>query len=177
MEVLPDLVGPEPAIVFCGRAGAESTTLREHYYATPGNSFWECLHLSGLSPRLLAPTEDHLVPSLGLGLTDLVGRPDPDTGRRFPDIDDLVAKVETWAPDWLAFTSKGAAVEAARALGRRPPKLLGATEWYVGTSQVFVLPGSSGANHRKDYDGRPTRVAWWRDLAELSGLLDPPRSL
>ncbi len=175
--MLPDLVGPDPAIVFCGRAGAQSTQRREHYYASPGNSFWECLHLCGLTPRRLDPTEDHLLPGLGLGLTDLVGHVEPGTDRAWPDIDDLVAKVEAWAPDWLAFTSKGAAVEAARALGRRPPKLLGATEWYVGTAQVFVLPGSSGANHRKDYDGRPTRVAWWRDLAELSDLLGTSRTL
>lgn len=172
MEALPDVVGPDPAIVFCGRAGAESTTSRDHYYETPGNSFWESLHLSGLTPTQLRPDEDHRLAGLGLGLTDLVGRLDPLTGRRRPDIDDLVAKVERWAPDWLAFTSKGAAAEAARALGRRPPRLLGATEWYVGTAQVFVLPGTSGANHRRDYDGRPTRIAWWRELAELAGF-DP----
>jgi TDG/mug DNA glycosylase family protein len=34
---------------------------------------------------------------------------------------------------------------------------------------VFVLPGVSGANQRKDYDGRPNRLSWWRDLAALSG--------
>jgi TDG/mug DNA glycosylase family protein len=34
---------------------------------------------------------------------------------------------------------------------------------------VFVLPGTSGANRRKDYDGRPNRIAWWRDLAALAG--------
>jgi TDG/mug DNA glycosylase family protein len=33
---------------------------------------------------------------------------------------------------------------------------------------VFVLPGVSGATRRKDYDGRPTRVAWWRELAALA---------
>jgi double-stranded uracil-DNA glycosylase len=44
---------------------------------------------------------------------------------------------------------------------------------------VFVLPGTSGANQRKDYDGRPNRLAWWQELAaiaapELSGRR-PPR--
>ena len=41
MEVLPDIVAPDPVVVFCGLAGAESTKLRDHYYETPGNSFWE----------------------------------------------------------------------------------------------------------------------------------------
>lgn len=173
MEVLPDVVGPRPRIVFCGRAGAQSATHRDHYYETPGNSFWESLHQCGLTPIALSPTQDHRLPEFGMGATDLVGRVDPATGRRYPDVDELVAKVERWQPDWLAFTSKGAAQEAARALGRRPPRLLGATEWYVGTSQVYVLPGSSGANRRRDYDGRPTRLAWWRELAELAGSTAP----
>ena len=47
-----------PVVVFCGLAGAESTRERDHYYETPGNSFWELLHLSGLSPRRLASRGD-----------------------------------------------------------------------------------------------------------------------
>ena len=164
MEVLPDIVAAEPDVVFCGLAGAESTKTRDHYYASPGNSFWESLHLSGFSPRRLRPDEDHVVADLGLGLTDLVGHWDP----RWVEIDDLVAKVERWQPEWLAFTSKGVAGEAARALGVRRPGL-GVSDWYVGGAQVYVLPGTSGANQRRDYDGRPTRIAWWRDLAALSG--------
>ena len=173
MEELPDIVGADPVVVFCGQAGEASLKSRDHYYETPGNSFYECLYLSGMSPTLLRPQDEHRLPELGLGLTDLIGRPGPD-GVRFADIDDLVAKVERWAPDWLAFTGKGAAQEAARALGRKPVKLLGATEWYVGSTQVFVLPGPSGANRRGDYDGRPTRLAWWRELAELAGLAEHP---
>ncbi|HTW14307.1 MAG TPA: mismatch-specific DNA-glycosylase [Nocardioides sp.] len=165
MEVLPDIVGREPVVVFCGLAGAESTKTREHFYESPGNSFWESLHLSGLSPRRLAPEEDRLVPELGFGLTDLVGHWDP----RWVEIDELVAKTERWRPEWLAFTSKGVAFEASRALGRRGRPGLGVQDWYVGPAQVFVLPGTSGANQRRDYDGRPNRLSWWRDLAGLAG--------
>jgi TDG/mug DNA glycosylase family protein len=164
MEVLPDIVAPEPLVVFCGLAGAESTKTRDHYYASPGNNFWECLHLSGLAPRRLRPEEDEQVVELGLGLTDLVGHWDP----RWVEMDVLTAKVETWQPDWLAFTSKNVAHEAARALGRKKVGL-GPADWYVGPAQVFVLPGTSGANQRRDYDGRPNRLSWWRDLAWLVG--------
>lgn len=165
MQVLPDLVPDEPLVVFCGLAGAASTKHRDHYYETPGNSFWESLHLSGLSPRRLQPHEDHLVPDLGLGLTDLVGHWDP----RWVEIDDLVAKCERWQPEWLAFTSKGVAHEASRAMGRRGRPGLGVQDWYVGPAQVYVLPGVSGANQRHDYDGRPNRLSWWRDLAMICG--------
>jgi TDG/mug DNA glycosylase family protein len=167
VEVLHDIVGADPVIVFCGMAGAESTRTREHYYASPGNNFWECVHLSGLTPRRLRPDEDHSVVEHGLGLTDLVGHWDHESNRGWVEIDRLVAAVERWEPAFLAFTAKGTAAYAARALGHRPPGL-GLTDWGIGRSEVFVLPGTSGANQRKDYDGRPNRLAWWRELAEVA---------
>jgi double-stranded uracil-DNA glycosylase len=167
MEVLPDVVGSDPVIVFCGLAGAESTKHRDHYYASPGNSFWESLHLSGLSRRRLAPHEDHTVTELGLGLTDLVGHWDHESNRGWVEIERLVAAVERWEPAFVAFTAKGTAAYAARALGHRAPGL-GTAHWGIGRSEVFVLPGTSGANQRKDYDGRPNRLAWWRELADLA---------
>jgi double-stranded uracil-DNA glycosylase len=165
MQLLDALVGPEPVIVFCGMAGAESTKHRDHYYASPGNNFWSMLHRSGLTPRQLRPDEDVRVVEHGLGLTDLVGWWDPPR----VDIDDLVAKVARWQPEWLAFTSKDVAAKAARALGHRKPGL-GPADWEVDRAQVFVLPGTSGANQRRDYDGRPHRLSWWLDLAALVGV-------
>lgn len=164
MEVLPDIVGPAPLVVFCGLAGAESTKVREHYYSSPGNNFWRMLHQSGLTPRQLAPEEDRTIVEHGLGLTDLVGHWDPPS----VDIEDLVAKVARWQPDWVAFTSKDVAGKAARALGHRKPAL-GPVSWTVDRADVFVLPGTSGANQRHDYDGRPDRLSWWQDLAMLCG--------
>jgi TDG/mug DNA glycosylase family protein len=37
--------------------------------------------------------------------------------------------------------------------------------WGLGPASVFVLPSPSGANRRRDYDGRLTRLDWWADLA------------
>ena len=164
MEVLPDIVGSAPLVVFCGLAGAESTKVRDHYYETPGNNFWQMLHRSGLTPRRLAPQEDGRIVEHDLGLTDLVGHWDPPS----VDIDDLVAKVARWQPDWVAFTSKDVAGRAARALGHRKPGL-GPASWTLDRADVFVLPGTSGANQRHDYDGRPDRLSWWQDLAMLVG--------
>ena len=84
------------------------------------------------------------------------------------DIDDLVEKVTRWQPEWLAFTSKDVATKAARALGHRRPGL-GPAPWCLDKADVFVLPGTSGANQRRDYDGRVDRLSWWRDLASLVG--------
>jgi TDG/mug DNA glycosylase family protein len=167
MQLLDAIVGAEPVIVFCGMAGAESTKPRDHYYASPGNNFWECLHLSGLTPRQLRPEQDSQVVEHGLGLTDLVGHWDHESHQGWVEIDRLVADVERWQPAFVAFTAKGTAASAARALGHRPPGL-GPAPWGIGRSEVFVLPGTSGANRRRDYDGRADRLAWWRDLADVA---------
>jgi TDG/mug DNA glycosylase family protein len=161
MQLLPSIVGPSPVIVFCGMAGAESTKHRDHYYASPGNSFWESMHRCGLTPERLRPEQDHRITEHRLGLTDLVGHWDHESNGGWVEIDLLLADLERWQPRWLAFTGKGTAGYAARALGHRKPGL-GATDWEVAGSQVFVLPGTSGANQRRDYDGRPDRLSWWR---------------
>ena len=159
--MLPDIVGPDPRIVFCGMASALSTRLREHYYETPGNNFWEMLHESGLTERRLRPEDDGLLPTYRLGLTDLV-----HTGPETYDVPGLAARVGRWQPEWLAFTSKTTAHAVARSLGVRRPGL-GPCSWDLAGATVFVLPGTSGANRRRDYDGRPGRLPWWRDLAGL----------
>lgn len=43
--------------------------------ANPTNHFWRCLAESGLTPRLLHPSEGPRLPSFGLGSTNLVERP------------------------------------------------------------------------------------------------------
>jgi TDG/mug DNA glycosylase family protein len=167
VQLLPSIVGPSPVIVLCGMAGAESTKHRDHYYASPGNSFWESMHRCGLTPERLRPEQDHRITEHRLGLTDLVGHWDHESNGGWVEIDLLLADLERWQPRWLAFTGKGTAGYAARALGHRKPGL-GATDWEVAGSQVFVLPGTSGANQRRDYDGRPDRLSWWRELAEIT---------
>ena len=169
MHVLPDVVGDDPVVVLCGMAGAESNRAREHRYDTPGNSFWALLHESAMTPRRLRPDEEEQLPAYGLGTTDLVRTGEDRNDPASYAVAELEAKLEQWQPEWLAFTSKTVAHAVARAHGRRRPGL-GPVEWYVGPAQVFVLPGPSGANRRRDYDGRPDRLSWWRELAEVSGL-------
>ena len=76
----------------------------------------------------------------------------------------LVAKADRLRPRWVALTGKGAATTVARGLGERPPSL-GPVPWTIGPARVFVLPSPSGANRRRDYDGRLSRLDWWSELA------------
>ncbi|WWC63962.1 uncharacterized protein I303_106568 [Kwoniella dejecticola CBS 10117] len=54
--------------------GKRSSTMG-HHFSHPTNKFWRSLHQSGLTPRLLDPTEDHKMLEYKYGLTNLVDRP------------------------------------------------------------------------------------------------------
>jgi TDG/mug DNA glycosylase family protein len=168
MDVLPDILAPGLDVVFCGTAVGECSARRGHYYAGPGNSFWQLLHAAGFTAQPLGPPDDSSLPTRGLGLTDLVKEQaqSHDRGLSF-DVPGVLAKVEGLQPTWVAFTGKVAGQAAARFL-REPTPRLGLQSWTFGGAQVFVLPSPSGANRRREYDGRATRLEWWAELAQLS---------
>jgi TDG/mug DNA glycosylase family protein len=167
VRVLPDVLAPGLDIVFCGLAVGECAALRGHHHAGPGDAFWLLLHEAGFTPRRLQPDEDDTVALYGLGLTDVPPTLPGADGLSY-DVPGLVAMAERLRPRWVALTGKGAAAVVARALGQRPPPL-GAADWRIGPAQVFVLPSASGANRRREYDGRLTRLDWWAELATLAG--------
>lgn len=166
MRVLPDVLAPGLSVVFAAPAVGECAADRGHYYAGPNNAFWRLLHESGLSPRLLEPVEDTTLPTYGVGLADVVkDSHDVTEGGPAFAVDSFVTRIERWSPQWVAFNGKMVGQAVARALGHREPTL-GSVEWTIGGAEVFVLPSSSGANRRRDYDGRATRLDWWRELAD-----------
>jgi TDG/mug DNA glycosylase family protein len=158
-SVLPDVLVPGLAIVFCGTAVGAASARRRAYYAGPGNAFWSTLFEVGLTPTLLAPEDYPMLTSFGLGLTDLaksISGADRILSRADFGPDALREKIARFRPKVLAFTSKRAAKEF---LGRPVHYgLLG--ERLVGTT-LFVLPSPSGAA-RGFWDPAP-----WRDLARL----------
>ncbi|MGQ0611736.1 MAG: mismatch-specific DNA-glycosylase [Paracoccaceae bacterium] len=158
--ILPDHLAPGLRVVFCGTAAGRVSARAGHYYANPGNRFWALLAETGLTPRRLAPAEDHLMPGLGLGLTDLAKTAFGQDAEIPPgawDRPGLIARVMQARPARLAFTS----LTAARlALGRPgvgagrlapDPGLPGITLW--------ALPSPSGLA-RSHFAAGP-----WHDLA------------
>lgn len=166
MDVLPDIITTDLSVLFCGTAVPCAVT-RGHYHAGRGDDFWRLLHEAGFTPRRLAAYDDSTLPTLGCGLTDLVPMTPTTQQRAAHDVGRLVRTVDAWRPRWLAFSSKTAGQAAARGLGMTVTGL-GLASWQVGDSEVFVLPSPSGANRRRDYDGRPTRLEWWSELRELT---------
>ena len=72
--VLPDVLGPGLRVLLCGINPGLWSAATGHHFARPGNRFWPALHASGMTPRLLAPAEQHLLPQWGLGLTNVAPR-------------------------------------------------------------------------------------------------------
>ena len=160
---MQDILAPALRVVIAGTIAAWHRAEREHYYAGVGNNFWLLLHESGLTPRRLQPSEDHLLPSYGIGLTDLVRISARDAPPRY-DLDAFSARVSRAAPDAVAFVSKAAATTYARVAGERPPRSYGPLSWVVAGRAAFVLPGPSGANNGMPL---PLRIALWRDLGDF----------
>lgn len=141
---------------------ATASAERGHYYSGRGNKFWQLLHESGFTPVRLAPEDDASLPSYGIGMTDLVKgvAQSHDRGLDYGQADAVAGHLIAAAPQWVAFNGLTAGRAAARRLGLGRPKdvVLGEQPWTVGTSRVFVVPNSSGANAATPY---ADKLRWW----------------
>ena len=158
-HILPDVLRPGLALVFCGTAAGKRSAAEQAYYAHPGNMFWRALHASGLTPRQLLPAEYPQLPDYGLGLTDVAklhSGNDDELPRGAFDAPALHAKIQRYAPALLAFTSKAA---ARAALGRAAD--YGLQPERIGATRLFVLPSPSG-QARGHWDLAP-----WLALADV----------
>src|SRR3954471_19196001 len=68
------LVGENLRVLFSGINPSLYSAATGHHFARPGNRFWPALHRSGFTDRQLHPSEQYLLPALGLGITNVVGR-------------------------------------------------------------------------------------------------------
>lgn len=158
--ILPDHLAPGLRVVFCGTAAGRVSARAGHYYANPGNRFWALLAETGLTPRRMAPGEDHLMPGLGLGLTDLAKTAFGQDAEIPPgawDRPGLIARVLRVRPARLAFTS----LTAARLALGRPELGAGrlAPDPALPGIALWALPSPSGLA-RSHFSARP-----WHDLA------------
>ncbi|MHB1273542.1 MAG: mismatch-specific DNA-glycosylase [Rhodanobacter sp.] len=164
--ILPDVLQPGLALVFCGTAAGRRSAAERAYYAHPGNLFWRALCEAGLTPRQLAPAEFPQVTRYGIGLTDLAKRHvgnDNELPREAFDAPALIVRIERHGPRLLAFTSKNA---ARAVLGRSPDYGLQAET--IGDTRLFVLPSPSG-QARGHWDIGP-----WLALGDLYRAANAP---
>lgn len=169
---VPDILAPGLDIVFVGINPGRASALARAHFANPRNDFWRLLADAGLTPRLYAPTQQGLLPTIGLGITNAAYRTTPGSGDlRRGDFAGSAARLEAIAHDLrprvLAFVGK----EAYRGpFGVRPghgllARRLGEAPGFAG-SALFVLPSTSPANAAVPY---AERLRWFRALAALVG--------
>ena len=111
-HLLPDLLGPDLKLVFCGTAPSKASAAAKAYYAKPGNKFWPTLHAVGITPTRFAPQEYPALLALGIGLTDLCkvhAGVDSELPDGAFDRTALTRKLRKYQPKIVAFTSKNAA--------------------------------------------------------------------
>ncbi|WP_327090957.1 G/U mismatch-specific DNA glycosylase [Nonomuraea sp. NBC_01738] len=145
--MIDDVLGPSLDVLFCGINPGLMSEATGHHFARPGNRFWPALHLSGFTPRLLAPAEQHLLPSFGLGITNIVARPSAKaselTRRELAEGGErLTALVTELGPKVLAVLG----ISAFRTAFAVPKAVIGPQDMTIGQTPVWVLPNPSGLN-------------------------------
>ena len=149
-RTIPDVL-PAPGeplhVLFCGINPSLYSAATGWHFARPGNRFWPALHLSGFTPRRLAPSEQHLLPGYGLGITNLVARAtaqasELDAAELRVGGERLLALVTEHRPRILAI----AGVTAYRTAFGHPHAAIGPQPAPLGGSRVWVLPNPSGLN-------------------------------
>jgi TDG/mug DNA glycosylase family protein len=166
-DVLPP-PGARLSVLFCGINPGLYSGATGHHFARPGNRFWPALHRSGFTDRLLAPYEQDLLPSYGLGITNLVDRATARADELTEEElraggERLAALVTRVEPRWVAV----AGVTAYRtAFGSRRTSI-GPQADTLGPARLWVLPNPSGLNARWT---APRIAEEFRELRETAGL-------
>ena len=144
-QAVADLVGPDLRVLFCGiNPGTLSGELGLHF-ARRANRFWRLLCAGGFTESVLSPAEQHVLPGLGIGITNLVGRvtaaaSELGAGELREGAGRLEAKVKTLRPRWVAVLG----LQAYRTAFLRPRAVIGAQPELLAGAGLWLLPNPSG---------------------------------
>jgi TDG/mug DNA glycosylase family protein len=165
-KTVPDVIGPELRVLFCGiNPGLYSGAVR-HHFARPGNRFWPVLHQAGFTDRLLTPFQEDELQARGIGVTNLVARATASAAELSAEElrsggRTLARKVRRHRPAIVAFLG----IESYRAAFGRPRAVLGEQPERLADARVWVLPNPSGLNAHYQL---PELVRVYRELARAA---------
>jgi TDG/mug DNA glycosylase family protein len=146
LRTLPDLLGPGVRLLFVGFNPSLRAARLGRYYAGRNNRFWDLLAAGGLTPRKLGYEEDHLLPEMGIGITDLVKRPtraasDVTAAEFRAGVQRVRRLVAELRPRVVAYNGKGVYLRAAGVASA--PWGLQPTRLVPGVAD-YVVPSPSG---------------------------------
>jgi TDG/mug DNA glycosylase family protein len=146
-RTVPDVIARTLKVLFCGINPGLYSAWSGHHFARPGNRFWPTLHAAGFTDRLLHPSEERELLTLGYGITNVVERASAAADEL--SAEEFVAggqrlreRVKRYRPRYLAVLGVG----AYRIAFDRPKATLGLQDETIGETRVWVLPNPSGLN-------------------------------
>jgi TDG/mug DNA glycosylase family protein len=157
LDGIPDAIAPNLLIFFIGLNPGIQTARSGHAYAHPSNHFWRLLCSSGITPRLVAPSEDRSMPAqYSLGLTNIVARPSRNGAELSKaEMDAGVAileeKVRRWRPEVVCVVGKSIWESVWRV---RHGKAIKPAEfrygWQEGAENMGCLVGGDGVQKEEE---------------------------
>lgn len=146
-RTIPDVVPPHGGVLFCGINPGLYSAATGWHFARPGNRFWPALHRSGFTDRLLRPAEQHLLPSYGLGITNLAARATAQAAElTAAELTEGGAVLEAFVRERAPRAVAVLGVTAYRTAFRRPKAAIGPQDVTLGGARLWVLPNPSGLN-------------------------------
>jgi TDG/mug DNA glycosylase family protein len=145
VQPVADLVGPDLRVLFCGiNPGKLSGDLGLHF-ARAGNRFWKLLFAGGFTESVLSPADQHILPGLGIGITNLVARAttaasELGVAELREGTTQLEAKVGMLRPRCVAVLG----LQAYRTAFQRPRAVIGPQPELIGGALLWLLPNPSG---------------------------------
>src|SRR5438477_4464617 len=76
-SAVPDVLGPNLRVVFCGINPGRVSAAAHAHFANPRNDFWRLLHAAGFTSRLYEPSEQFALLEEGIGVTNAAARTTP----------------------------------------------------------------------------------------------------
>ncbi|HEX2425499.1 MAG TPA: G/U mismatch-specific DNA glycosylase [Actinomycetota bacterium] len=167
-RTIPDVLAPGLRVVFVGINPGLYSGAVGHHFARPGNRFWKALHGAGFTDRVLDPSEDATLPSIGLGVTNLVARATASAAElRRDELREGRRRLERIAdelrPRFVAVLGLG----AYRTAFDRPGAIEGPQgSERLGPAALWLLPNPSGLNAHHQL---PDLIERFAELRRASG--------
>lgn len=141
------MVPPVGGVLLCGINPGLYSAAAGWHFARPGNRFWPALHRSGFTDRLLCPSEQHLLPSYGLGITNLAPRATARAAElTAAELREGGVRLEEFARTHRPRVVAVLGVTAYRTAFGGPKVRVGPQERLLGGAPLWILPNPSGLN-------------------------------
>jgi TDG/mug DNA glycosylase family protein len=149
-RTIPDVLPAEGEplhVLFCGINPGLYSAATGWHFARPGNRFWPALHLSGFTPRRLAPSEQAELARYGLGITNIAPRATAQAAELTDDeLRDGAIRLQALADRRRPCFVAVAGVTAYRTAFGRPRAAIGPQDEKLGAARLWILPNPSGLN-------------------------------